>query len=59
MLNKTDPKIFELISKEEQRQQETISLIPSESEMYPEKRELMGCFKSKIKITKGVVTIEK
>ena len=23
-----------------------------------EKRELMGCFKSKIKITKGVVTIE-
>ncbi|MFZ1019498.1 MAG: hypothetical protein WAN61_00700, partial [Minisyncoccia bacterium] len=24
-----------------------------------EKRELMGCFKSKIKITKGIVTIEK
>lgn len=24
-----------------------------------EKRELMGCFKSKIKITKGMVTIEK
>ena len=23
-----------------------------------EKRELMGCFKSKIKITKGIVTIE-
>ncbi len=24
-----------------------------------EKRELMGCFKSKIKITKGILTIEK
>ncbi|MEI6887287.1 MAG: serine hydroxymethyltransferase [bacterium] len=42
MLNQLDPKIYDLISKEESRQKETISLIPSESECYEEIKEIMG-----------------
>ncbi|MEI6462137.1 MAG: serine hydroxymethyltransferase [bacterium] len=42
MLNQLDPKIFDLISKEEARQKETISLIPSESECYDEIKEIMA-----------------
>lgn len=41
MLNTSDPKLFELIQNEEKRQNETISLIPSENEAYPEVLEIL------------------
>ena len=41
-LKKTDPAVFRIISKEEKRQQETLSMIPSENWFSPSVREAVG-----------------
>jgi glycine hydroxymethyltransferase len=42
VLQKTDPAVFRLIVKEEKRQQETLSMIPSENWFSPSVREAVG-----------------
>lgn len=41
-LQKTDPAVFKIIQKEEKRQQETLSMIPSENWFSPSVREAVG-----------------
>lgn len=41
-LQKTDPQVFRIIQKEEKRQQETLSMIPSENWFSPSVREAVG-----------------